>query len=53
MEFMSKHFMADGCDELVLKRDDWSVHQWQAFLDIFGLKEAEQIKITEYKLEVG
>ena len=51
MKYSSKHFVTDGIDFLVLEPEDWSKEQWQAFLDIFGLKEAERIKITEYKLE--
>lgn len=51
MKYTSKHFMTDGCDQLVLKPEDWTKEQYAAFLKIFGLKEAERIVITEYKLE--
>lgn len=51
MEYMSKHFLTDGYDELVLRRSEWTPEQWQAFLDIFGLRDAERIKVSEYKLE--
>jgi hypothetical protein len=51
MEYISKHFMTDNYDELVLSRSDWTDDEWQAFLDIFGLQDVECIKITEYKLE--
>ena len=51
MKYMSKHFPTDGCDFLVLEPEDWTPEQWQAFLKIFGLKEAERIVINEYKME--
>lgn len=51
MKYLSKQFVTDGVDFLVLEPEDWSKEQWQAFLDIFGLEAAERIKITEYKLE--
>lgn len=51
MKYMSKHFTTDGCDQLILEPDDWTKEQYDAFLRIFGLKEAERIVITEYKLE--
>jgi len=51
MEYLSKHFVTDGVDFLVLEQEECTKEQWQALLDIFGLTEAECIKITEYKLE--
>lgn len=51
MKYLSKHFVTNGDDFLVLEPEDWTEEQWQAFLDIFGLEKAECIKITEYKLE--
>lgn len=52
MHYFSKHVTTDEYDFLVLEPEDWTPEQWQGFLDIFGLKEAERIKITEYKMEV-
>jgi hypothetical protein len=51
MKYLSKHFVSDGVDFLVLEPEDCTQEQWQALLDIFGLVEAERIKITEYKIE--
>lgn len=52
MHYFGKQFVTSGDNFLVLEPDDWSPEQYQAFLDIFGLKEAERIVINEYKLEV-
>lgn len=51
MKFMSKHFMSDGCNQLVLEPKDWTKEQFDAFKKIFGLDDTERIVITEYKLE--
>lgn len=51
MKTISKHFVSEGVDGLILEPKDWSKEQFQAFLDIFGLTEAERIVITEYKIE--
>ena len=52
MHYFGKQFVTSGDDFLVLEPEDWTPEQFQAFLDIFGLKEAERIVINEYKLEV-
>ena len=52
MHYFGKQFVTTGDDFLVLEPEDWTPEQYQAFLDIFGLKEAERIVINEYKLEV-
>ena len=51
MKFMSKHFISDGCDQLILEPKDWTEEQFDAFKRIFGLGDTERIVITEYKLE--
>lgn len=52
MHYFGKQFVTTGDDFLVLEPEDWTPEQYQAFLAIFGLKEAERIVINEYKLEV-
>jgi hypothetical protein len=52
MHYFGKQFVTSGDNFLVLEPEDWTPEQYQAFLDIFGLKEAERIVINEYKLEV-
>lgn len=51
MHYISKHFVADD-NQLILEPEDWTAEQYDAFLRIFGLKEAERIVITEYKIDV-
>lgn len=51
MQYFTEHFVTNGDDFLVLEPEDWTEEQWQAFLAIFGLKEAERIVINEYKME--
>lgn len=51
MNYISKHFMSDGCDQLILTPEDWTDEQFAAFRKIFGLEEAERIVITEYKID--
>ena len=51
MKYFTEHFVTNGDDFLVLEPEDWTEEQWQAFLAIFGLKEAERIVINEYKME--
>lgn len=50
MHYISHHFVADD-NQLVLEPADWTEEQFDAFMRIFGLKEAERIVITEYRLE--
>ena len=51
MKTISKHFVSDESSQLVLNPKDWSHEQFRAFLDIFGLSEADQIIIQEYRIE--
>lgn len=51
MNYISKHFVADNYDQLVLNREDWPELVWQALLKIYGLKDSERIVVSEYKLE--
>ena len=51
MNYISKHFTTDGCNELILEAKDWTEEQFNAFRKLFGLEEAERIAISEYKLE--
>lgn len=52
MHYFTKNFVTNGDDFIVLEPEDWTEEQFKAFLDIFGLKEAERIRINEFKLEV-
>lgn len=51
MKTISKHFVSDEASQLVLEPKDWTKEQFQAFLDIFGLAEAQKIVVSEYKIE--
>jgi hypothetical protein len=51
MNYISKHFTTDGCNQLVLEQKDWTEEQFNAFKQIFGLDDVERIVISEYKLE--
>lgn len=51
MKTISKHFVSDEASQLVLEPKDWTKEQFQAFLDIFGLSEAQKIVVSEYKIE--
>lgn len=51
MDCISKHFVGDESSQLVLDPKDWTKEQYQAFLDIFGFREAERIVLTEFKVD--
>lgn len=51
MKTISKHFVSDEASQLVLEPKDWTKEQFKAFLDIFGLSEAQKIVVSEYKIE--
>lgn len=51
MNNISKHFVSDETSQLVLDPNDWTKEQYQAFLDIFGFREAERIVLTEFKVD--
>ena len=51
MDYISKSFTTDGCNQLILEPEDWTKEQYSAFLKIFCLDEAERIVITDYKIE--
>ena len=36
---------------LVLEPEDWSEGEWVTILKLFGMRKAERIVISEYKLE--
>lgn len=40
----------DTYDQLILEPEDWSPEEWATILKIFGLKKAERIELTEYKV---
>ena len=52
MHYFSTHFKTNGDNFIVLEPEDWTPEQYQAFIKVFGLKEAERIVINEFKLEV-
>ena len=52
MHYFTKNFSTNGDDFIVLEPEDWTEEQFKAFLGIFGLAEAERIRINEFKLEV-
>ena len=51
MNCISKHFVSDETSQLVLDPKDWTKEQYQAFLDIFGFREADHIVLTEFKVD--
>lgn len=51
MEYLSKHYVGDGANQLVLDPEDWTPEQFDAFMKIFGLTEATKIIINEYRIE--
>lgn len=51
MKHISKHFTCDNYDQLVLKKEEYSDQEWKLILKIFGLDDADQIVVSEYKLE--
>ena len=52
MYYFTKDFVTNGDNFIVLEPEDWTEEQFKAFLAIFGLEEAERIRINEFKLEV-
>lgn len=51
MKYMTKSFVTNGDDFIVLEPEEWSEEQYKAFCQVFGLKEADRIVIREFKLE--
>lgn len=51
MNCISKHYVNDGHDQLILDPKDWTEDQYRAFLDIFGFREADRIVLTEFKVD--
>lgn len=47
------HYVDKGIatEPLILEQEDWSTWQWSVLLKLFGLKEAERIKVSDYHLE--
>lgn len=42
----------DNSDEkLILEPEDWSGEEWATILQLFGMKEAERIVISDYTFE--
>lgn len=39
-------------DQIILEPEDWTESQWNTFLDVFGLVEAERIVLSECLIEV-
>lgn len=38
--------------QIVLEPEEWTEEQWQAFLDIFDLVEADRIVLADFMVEV-
>lgn len=53
MQYMSMHFKNEDYhgEQIILEPEDWTEEQYKAFMDIFGLEEAERIVINEFKIE--
>lgn len=51
MKYIDKYFTSKTDEQIILEPEDWAPEQYEAFLQLFGLKEAERIVIHEYKIE--
>ena len=51
MNCISKHFVADNYEQLILEQENYSEYVWNTLLGIFGLEDADKIVISEYKLD--
>lgn len=51
MNCISKHFVADNYEQLILEQENYSEYVWNTLLDIFGLESADKIVVSEYKLD--
>lgn len=38
-------------NQIILEPEDWAEEQWEAFLELFDLKEASRIVLSEFKVE--
>lgn len=39
-------------NQIILEPEDWTESQWNAFLEIFDLLEADRIVLSEYKADI-
>ena len=46
-----EYFCETSNESLILEPEDWSKEKWNTILEIFGMKEAERIVISNYKFE--
>lgn len=38
-------------NQIILEPEDWTYEQWCTFLELFDLKEASRIVLSEFKVE--
>lgn len=48
---MSYEYKGHAKEPLILEPEDWSEAEWATILKLFGMEEAERIKVSDYVLE--
>lgn len=48
---MSYEYKGPAKEPLILEPEDWSEAEWTTILKLFGMEEAERIKVSDYVLE--
>lgn len=39
-------------NQIILEPEDWTASQWNTFLELFDLEEAERIVLADYKVDI-
>jgi hypothetical protein len=48
---MSYEYKGPAKEPLILEPEDWSEAEWATILKLFGMEEADRIKVSDYVLE--
>lgn len=52
MDYLQFNGGLETRNQIILEPEDWTESQWNTFLELFDLIEADRIVFSEYKVEV-
>lgn len=52
MQYLQISGNLNNGNQLILEPEDWTENQWNTFLELFDLVEADRIVFSDFKVEV-
>lgn len=51
MDYIQRTGSLEQGNQIILEPEDWTKEQWDVFLELFDLEEADRIVLSEFKVE--